>query len=63
MSMPEAGNRPDVALVTALYPPSVGGIQGHVRALAGALAHAGARVAVLTRAVPGAPAQEGDRVL
>ncbi len=52
-----------MALVTALYPPSVGGIQGHVRALAGALAHAGARVTVLTRAMPGAPAREGDRVL
>ena len=52
-----------MALVTALYPPSVGGIQGHVRALAGALAHAGARVTVLTRAMPGAPSVEGDAVL
>jgi len=58
-----SSGRPDVALVTALYPPSVGGIQGHVRALAGALAHAGARVTVLTRAMPGAPAREGDAML
>ncbi|MEN9797161.1 MAG: hypothetical protein RL653_857 [Pseudomonadota bacterium] len=46
--------RPDVALVTALYPPSVGGIQAHVRLLGESLARAGANVAVVTRAMAGA---------
>ena len=49
--------RPDVALVTALYPPSVGGIQAHVQLLAESLVHAGARVAVIARAMAGAPAR------
>jgi glycosyltransferase involved in cell wall biosynthesis len=45
--------RPDVALVTALYPPSVGGIQAHVRLLGESLAQAGANVLVVTRAMAG----------
>ena len=44
-----------VALITSLYPPSVGGIQSHTRALAEALAARGARVDVVTRTAPGHP--------
>lgn len=49
--------RPDVALVTALYPPSMGGIQAHVRLLGESLARAGANVVVLTRAMAGVEAR------
>ncbi|MFT3916845.1 MAG: glycosyltransferase family 4 protein [Anaeromyxobacteraceae bacterium] len=45
-----------VALLTSLYPPSVGGIQSHTHALAEALAARGARVEVVTRRAQGHPA-------
>jgi glycosyltransferase involved in cell wall biosynthesis len=42
-----------VAMVTSLYPPSVGGIQSHTHALARALAERGAEVHVVTRPAVG----------
>jgi glycosyltransferase involved in cell wall biosynthesis len=45
-------------MVTALFPPSVGGIQTHTLRLSQKLASRGARVVVLTRHHAGLPAQE-----
>ncbi|WP_243337933.1 glycosyltransferase family 4 protein [Anaeromyxobacter soli] len=47
---------PRVAILTSLYPPSVGGIQSHTFSLARALAARGAEVHVVTRRSPGCPA-------
>ncbi|WP_343073251.1 glycosyltransferase family 4 protein [Pyxidicoccus fallax] len=47
-----------VAMVTALFPPSVGGIQTHTLRLSQKLAARGAKVAVLTRHHAGLPARE-----
>jgi len=52
-----------VALLTSLFPPSVGGIQTQTLALARALAELGAEVHVVTRPAPGrAPREEMDGV-
>jgi glycosyltransferase involved in cell wall biosynthesis len=45
-----------VAMLTSLYPPSVGGIQSHTFWLSRALAAKGAEVHVVTRRAPGHPA-------
>ncbi len=47
-----------VAILTSLFPPSVGGIQTHTHVLARALAQLGTEVHVVTRAAPGRPARE-----
>jgi glycosyltransferase involved in cell wall biosynthesis len=47
-----------VAILTSLFPPSVGGIQTQTLALARALAAAGAEVHVVTRPAPGRPGRE-----
>ncbi|GAC1341857.1 MAG: hypothetical protein NVSMB23_13980 [Myxococcales bacterium] len=45
-------------MVTALYPPSIGGIQSHTQHLARKLVRRGLEVHVVTREVPGAPRSE-----
>jgi glycosyltransferase involved in cell wall biosynthesis len=50
--------RPGIAMLTALFPPSIGGIQSHTRDLAHKLARRGLEVHVITREVPGAPRSE-----
>ena len=50
--------RPGIAMVTALFPPSIGGIQSHTHHLAQKLARRGLEVHVVTREVPGAPRSE-----
>jgi glycosyltransferase involved in cell wall biosynthesis len=47
-----------VAILTSLFPPSVGGIQTQTFALSRGLAALGARVHVVTRPAPGHPARE-----
>jgi glycosyltransferase involved in cell wall biosynthesis len=47
-----------VAILTSLFPPSVGGIQTQTLALARALAELGTEVHVVTRPAPGRPARE-----
>ncbi len=47
---------PRVAMLTSLYPPSVGGIQSHTFSLSRALAARGAEVHLVTRRAPGYPA-------
>ncbi len=47
-----------VAILTSLFPPSVGGIQTQTLALARGLAELGTEVHVVTRPAPGRPAQE-----
>ena len=47
-----------VALLTSLFPPSVGGIQRQTLALARALGELGAEVHVVTRPSPGLPSHE-----
>jgi glycosyltransferase involved in cell wall biosynthesis len=47
-----------VAILTSLFPPSVGGIQTQTLALARALAELGTDVHVVTRPAPGRPARE-----
>jgi glycosyltransferase involved in cell wall biosynthesis len=47
-----------VALLTSLFPPSVGGIQTQTLALARGLAALGVEVHVVTRPAPGRPARE-----
>ena len=55
----EAGRRPlGVAMVTALFPPSIGGIQSHTLQLSRQLARRGLAVHVVTRTHAGLPAQE-----
>jgi glycosyltransferase involved in cell wall biosynthesis len=49
-----------VAILTSLFPPSVGGIQTQTWALARGLAELGAEVHVVTRPAPGRPAREED---
>jgi glycosyltransferase involved in cell wall biosynthesis len=49
-----------VAILTSLYPPSVGGIQTQTLALARGLADLGTEVHVVTRPAPGRPAREED---
>jgi len=55
---PAGGPALRVAMVTSLYPPSVGGIQSHTRALARALAGRGAEIHVVTRRAAGHPDRE-----
>ncbi len=50
--------RGGIAILTALFPPSVGGIQTQTLALARGLAAGGAEVHVVTRPAPGRPARE-----
>lgn len=50
--------RPGIAMVTALYPPSIGGIQSHTQHLARKLVRRGLEVHVVTRELPGAPRSE-----
>jgi glycosyltransferase involved in cell wall biosynthesis len=50
--------RSGVAMVTALFPPSIGGIQSHTQHLARKLALRGVEVHVITRESPGAPRYE-----
>ncbi len=47
-----------VAILTSLFPPSVGGIQTQTLALARGLAQLGTEVHVITRPAPGRPARE-----
>jgi glycosyltransferase involved in cell wall biosynthesis len=47
-----------VAILTSLFPPSVGGIQTQTLALARGLAELGTEVHVVTRPAPGRPARE-----
>jgi glycosyltransferase involved in cell wall biosynthesis len=47
-----------VLLLTDLYSPVVGGLEGHVQALARSLARRGHRVTVVTQRHPGAPDRE-----
>src|SRR5512138_88002 len=47
-----------VAILTSLFPPSVGGIQTQTLALARGLAELGVEVHVVTRPAPDHPAQE-----
>lgn len=47
-----------VAMLTSLYPPSVGGIQSYTAALAEALASRGAEVHLVTRRAEGVPVRE-----
>lgn len=49
-----------ILLVTDLYAPVTGGLEGHVRALGRALARRGHRVTVATFAQPGQPPREDD---
>jgi glycosyltransferase involved in cell wall biosynthesis len=49
-----------VAILTSLFPPSVGGIQTQTLALARGLAELGTEVHVVTRPAPGRPAREED---
>src|SRR5512138_2191471 len=50
--------RGGIAILTSLFPPSVGGIQTQTLALARALARLGADVHVVTRPARGRPARE-----
>lgn len=60
----DPGSRPvRVAMLTSLYPPSVGGIQSHTHSLSRALAAKGAEVHVVTRRAPGHPAHAADGTL
>ncbi len=52
-----------VAMLTSLYPPSVGGIQSHTYWLARALAAKGAEVHVVTRRAAGHPAHATEGTL
>ena len=47
-----------VAILTSLFPPSVGGIQTQTLALARGLAELGTEVHFVTRPAPGRPARE-----
>jgi glycosyltransferase involved in cell wall biosynthesis len=49
-----------VAILTSLFPPSVGGIQSQTLALARGLAELGTEVHVVTRPAPGRPAREEE---
>ena len=49
-----------VVLVTALYPPVLGGAELQAQSLARELSSCGVRVTVLTRRCPGAPLHESD---
>ncbi|GEJ56262.1 hypothetical protein AMYX_10030 [Anaeromyxobacter diazotrophicus] len=52
---PAAARLPRVCLLTALFPPSIGGIQSHTLRLGLKLADRGAEVHVVTRLQPGLP--------
>ena len=49
-----------VLLLSDFYPPIIGGLEGHVRSLAGGLVERGHDVAVATQRVAGAPDVEQD---
>lgn len=52
-----------VAMLTSLFPPSVGGIQSHTYSLSRALAARGAEVHVVTRRAPGHPPHTAEGTL
>ncbi len=55
---PTAGRPLGVAMVTALFPPSIGGIQSHTLQLSRALARRGVVVHLVTRSRSGLPSHE-----